>query len=106
MTFADLVANVRRYDPSLDPAWLDGIDGVSHLAGLSNDPTAEYNPAANWERFDPGWWRYCMAVSQIMGNCGIGRENSAPPTTNIHFATGRFHWLHSHAKRGKMKIAP
>lgn len=33
----------------LDPAWLDGIDGVSHLAGLSNDPTAEYNPDANWQ---------------------------------------------------------
>jgi len=32
-----------------DPAWLDGIDGVSHLAGLSNDPTAEYNPEANWQ---------------------------------------------------------
>src|ERR1700730_11099396 len=37
--------DVRTFDESL----LDGIDGVSHLAGLSNDPTAEYNPTANWE---------------------------------------------------------
>jgi nucleoside-diphosphate-sugar epimerase len=40
-----IVADVRTFDPSA----LDGIEGVVHLAGLSNDPTAEYNTEANWE---------------------------------------------------------
>jgi nucleoside-diphosphate-sugar epimerase len=38
-------ADVRAFEPRV----LDGVDAVAHLAGLSNDPTAEYNQAANWE---------------------------------------------------------
>jgi nucleoside-diphosphate-sugar epimerase len=40
-----VVADVRDMPASA----LDGVDCVIHLAGLSNDPTAEYDPEANWQ---------------------------------------------------------
>ena len=40
-----LVGDVR----DLPERSLDGVDGVIHLAGLSNDPTAEFDPEANWQ---------------------------------------------------------
>ena len=42
----DLVVGDMR---AMDPAVLDGVQGVVNIGGLSNDPTAEYNPQANVE---------------------------------------------------------
>jgi nucleoside-diphosphate-sugar epimerase len=52
-----------------DDAWLDGIDAVSHLAGLSNDPTAEYNPDANWQMNAVATERLAEACKR----CGVER---------------------------------
>ena len=40
-----VVADVRDIPGSA----FDGVDGVINLSGLSNDPTAEFNPEANWQ---------------------------------------------------------
>ena len=40
-----IVADVR----DVPDAAFDGVDGVINLSGLSNDPTAEFNPEANWQ---------------------------------------------------------
>ena len=40
-----VIGDVRNIGPQL----LDGVDGVINVGGLSNDPTAEYNPQANYE---------------------------------------------------------
>jgi nucleoside-diphosphate-sugar epimerase len=40
-----VVADVRDIPESA----LNGVDGVINLSGLSNDPTAEFDPEANWQ---------------------------------------------------------
>ena len=40
-----IVTDMRR----VEPAHLTGVDAIINVGGLSNDPTAEYNPTANYE---------------------------------------------------------
>lgn len=44
----DRVEVVRADLRDFDPAVLDGVHAVIHQAGLSNDPTANFNPRANY----------------------------------------------------------
>jgi nucleoside-diphosphate-sugar epimerase len=46
---ADKIDLVQGDIRTFDPAVLDDCNAVVHLAGLSNDPTAEFNPKANHE---------------------------------------------------------
>ena len=45
---ADRIDIVRVDIRQIEPRHLDGAWAVIHLAGLSNDPMADYNPEANW----------------------------------------------------------
>ncbi|MGO9954548.1 MAG: NAD-dependent epimerase/dehydratase family protein [Solirubrobacteraceae bacterium] len=47
--YGDRVELVEADVRDMPSTALDGVDGVIHLAGLSNDPTAEYDPEANWQ---------------------------------------------------------
>ncbi|OFW19985.1 MAG: hypothetical protein A3H97_22480 [Acidobacteria bacterium RIFCSPLOWO2_02_FULL_65_29] len=40
-----IVGDIRHFEA----AWLDGVQAVIHLAGLSNDPTADFAPGLNAE---------------------------------------------------------
>jgi len=55
-------ADIRR----LPEGVFDGVDAVDHLAGFSNDPTAEFSPEANWQM-------NAVATNAIAGLCRAAR---------------------------------
>lgn len=53
----------------LKDEWLDGVDAVVHLAGLSNDPMAGFSPKLNYEINAAG----SAIVAQAAKRCGVRR---------------------------------
>lgn len=47
--FRDRIEIVEADVRDMPASAFEGIDGVINLSGLSNDPTAEYDPEANWQ---------------------------------------------------------
>jgi nucleoside-diphosphate-sugar epimerase len=71
-----------------DDAWLAGIDAVCHLAGLSNDPTAEYNTEANWQMNALGTERLVAAckahgIARFTYASSASLYDSEPPATQV-----------------------
>lgn len=78
-----VVADMRLLPPNL----LEGVDAVVNLGGLSNDPTAEYNPKANYEMNTiatrtlakmcraAGVRRFVFASSCSIYDQGVGNED-------------------------------
>jgi len=52
-----------------DPEWLEGVDAVIHLAGLSNDPMAAFSPSLNYVLNAAG----AGIVAQAARDAGIRR---------------------------------
>ena len=62
----DLVVGDMRV---MNPAVLDGVQAVINVGGLSNDPTAEYNPQANVEMNTTA----TLALAEAARKAGIAR---------------------------------
>ena len=52
-----------------NPNWLEGVDAVVHLAGLSNDPMAEFSPRLNYTLNAAGTAR----VTEMVKAAGVSR---------------------------------
>lgn len=100
-----IVADMRR----LEPAHLAGVDAVINIGGLSNDPTAEYNPTANYEMNtvaavrlaelarDAGVRRYVLASSCSIYDLGVNDDHQDvvfDETADVHpraaYATSKY----------------
>jgi len=58
-------ADILRFRPE----WLEGVDAVVHLAGLSNDPMAAFSPSLNYVLNAAG----TAVVAQACREAGIRR---------------------------------
>jgi nucleoside-diphosphate-sugar epimerase len=95
-----VVADVR----DLPETALDGVDAVIHLAGLSNDPTAEYDPEANWQMnavATEALGRACLArgIERLVFASSCSLYDGLPPGMHDETAAIEPHGAYAESKR-------
>ncbi len=94
---------------AVSPRVLEGVDAVVNVGGLSNDPTAEYNPTANREMNTvataalarlckaEGVKRYVLASSCSIYDCGVLdegadvlRDETAPVAPRAPYSVSKY----------------
>lgn len=82
-----------------DASWLDGVDAVIHLAGLSNDPTADFAPRISVESNVMATRRFAEAIAEkataeqreirflFASTCSVYYSAVVPADLNIELMT-------------------
>ena len=87
-----IAGDVRRFDS----AWLDDVDSVIHLAGLSNDPTADFAPTLNAEI-------NMHATRQLAGLVATKAEREARDMRFLFASTCSVYYSDAQAKEGDVQ---
>ena len=95
-------ADLRRPNP----AWLDGVDAVVHLAGLSNDPTADFAPELNSESNVFATRQLAQLVAEQAGRDGREIRFLFASTCSVYYSPTTSESANVELMTEEMPIAP
>lgn len=89
-----------------EPAWLDDVHAVIHLAGLSNDPTADYAPLLNAESNVLATRRLAESVAQRAAQEGREIRFLYASTCSVYYTATQETTTDVYPKREDSPVAP
>jgi nucleoside-diphosphate-sugar epimerase len=102
--FADRIELVEADVRQMPRSAFDDVGGVINLSGLSNDPTAEYDPEANWEMnalATEAMGRACLenGIERLVFASSCSLYDGLPPGMHDEAAAVRPHGAYATSKR-------